>query len=265
MILRATSSAYCDRADRPCRTLTDDVGRALAARLEQRRILAARDDVLGLGDVERWLSRLHWMAGDTRAAEECADAAVEILDGTESIELAMACSNQAHLRMLGGDLAGTRSWAARSLDLLGRLPDSRRRTEVRAHVLTNLGTAEALSGDETIGRQMLEESLAEAVSAELHEHAARARSNLAATAVLHHEHARATAYLEAGIEYCLERDLDTWWTYLQGCRAQLLLDRGEVAAARTCAERRSAPPRRGPAQPDAAPHRHGSGEGARRR
>ena len=233
--------------------------------MEQQRILAARDDVLGLGDVERWLSRLHWMAGDTRAAEECADVAVEILDGTESIELAMACSNQAHLRMLGGDLAGTRSWAARSLDLLGRLPDSRRRTEVRAHVLTNLGTAEALSGDETTGRQMLEESLAEAASAELHEHAARARSNLAATAVLRHE-PRPSNDVPGGRHRVLPRAGPRHLVDVPaGVPSPAVARPGRGRGGPHLRRRRSAPPRRCSPQPDAAPHRPGSGEGARRR
>ena len=83
---------------------------------------------------------------------------------------------------------------------------------------------------------MLEDGLRCALSAGLHEHAAQAYTNLTAHAVLHREHAKAQSYVDVGTAYCTERDLDTWWTYLQACRAQLLLDRGETGAARECAE-----------------------------
>ncbi len=216
--------------------LTGMVDAALVARAEQSRLLATLGDVLGRGDAERWLSRLEWVAGRSALAARHAAAAVELLEGTGSLELARAYGNLAHLRMLGGDLPGTRTWAARCRELLSRLPDNERRTEVEVHLLINLSTAESLGGDASAAERMLEDSLRRAMSAGLHEHVAQAYTNLTATAVVHREHAKAQAYLDAASAYCMERDLDTWWTYLQACRCELLLDRGETAAARACAE-----------------------------
>ena len=216
--------------------LTDMGYEALAAREEELGIRARLGDVIGVGDVQRWLSRLNWFLGRGAAAQRHADLAVDALRRTESLELAMAYSNQAQLAMLRGDLEVTRDWGSRALDLLGRLPESDRRTEVMVHLLNNLGTAELVSGDAESGQQMLASSLEQALTAELHEHAARAYCNIATTSVLRRDHEHSQSYLDAGMEYCLERDLDSWMLYLQGWQSQLLLDRGDPKRACAVAE-----------------------------
>ncbi|HVN13939.1 MAG TPA: AAA family ATPase [Kineosporiaceae bacterium] len=216
--------------------LTDLGHEALAAREEELGIRARLGDVIGVGDVQRWLSRLNWFLGRGAAAQRHADLAVDALRRTESLELAMAYSNQAQLAMLRGDLEVTRDWTSRALDVLGRLPESDRRTETMVHVLNNLGTAELVSGDAERGRTMLASSLEQALTAELHEHAARAYCNIAASSVLRRDHEHGQSYLDAGLDYCLERDLDSWSLYLQGWQSQLLLDRGDPNRACAVAE-----------------------------
>ena len=85
--------------------------------------------------------------------------AVDLLDGSGSVELALAYSNRTQLRMLSSDLVGTRDWGRRTLDLVERLPEGVRRDEVRVHALNNLGTMEATAGDLAAGTEMLVESL----------------------------------------------------------------------------------------------------------
>jgi DNA-binding CsgD family transcriptional regulator len=211
--------------------LADLATEAIAAREQELAIRTAQGDVLGVGVAERWLSRLHWWNGHSEPAERHAVLAVEALDGTGSVELAMAYSNRAQLCMLRRDLEGTRLWAARCIDLLALLPDSEQAAETTMHVLNNLGTAEFVSGHREPGRRMLEDSLARALAAGLVEHAARAYCNIAESAVLARDRA-AQAYLDAGIEYCVERDLDAWVHFLQGWQAHFLLDRGDLEAAR---------------------------------
>jgi DNA-binding CsgD family transcriptional regulator len=99
------------------------------------------------------------------------------------------------------------------------------------HALNNLGTSEMTSGDLAKGLGMLTASLEQARAGDLHEHAARAYCNLSATAILQRRHADAQASLDAGLEYCTDRDLDSWTLYLQGWRARLLLDRGSAPEA----------------------------------
>jgi DNA-binding CsgD family transcriptional regulator len=91
-------------------------------------------------------------------------------------------------------------------------------------------------GNIDIGQGMLVESLEGSRAADLHEHAARAYCNLVSAAVLQRRHDVARRYVDEGLDYCVDRDLDSWTLYLQGCLGRLHLDRGEVAAARACAE-----------------------------
>ncbi len=215
--------------------LTNLVDDALAARQEALAIWSAVGDGGRVGDTHRWLSRLSYFAGEGDLAEHHARCAVEALAGADSVELAMAYSNMAQLRMLDADLAGTRRWARRALDVLGRLPPTRDREEVEVHTLTNLGTAEATSGDAVAGRRMLLESLERARAAGFEEHAARAYTNTASLAATQFRLDEATAALDAGLEYCGERDLDAWTLYLRGWQAQLHLDRGHQQAAQAAA------------------------------
>jgi DNA-binding CsgD family transcriptional regulator len=138
--------------------------------------------------------------------------------------------------MLAGDLAGTRDWADRALRLLDAMPEDPRVEDVRVHALNNLGTVELESGDAVLGARQLQESLDRAVAADLHEHAARAFTNLGALAVRQHRHADARRHLVTGLDYCLERDLDAWDHYMRGWHATNLLYEGLLDEATAQAE-----------------------------
>ena len=216
--------------------LTDQIDDALEAIGEARRIWDAAGETLRVGDSWRCLSRLNWWAGRNDVAEQQAVLAVQTLSGADSIELAMAYSNVAQLRMLSSDLEGTRDWGGRALGVLDHLPPDPRRTEVAVHAMNNLGTSELALGDEDTGLRMLTSSLDQARAADLHEHAARAYCNLVSSAVVQRRHADAQSGLDAGLEYCTDRDLDSWTLYLQGWDSQLALDQGQLAAAEQRAE-----------------------------
>ena len=104
---------------------------------------------------------------------------------------------------------------------------------LRAHALNNLGTIEVVAGDRAAGIAMLEESLVLARQAELHEHAARAYVNLASSAVAQRRHHDASRHVLEGIEYCPERDLDSWTSYLLACDAELQVNPGRPGRSRT--------------------------------
>lgn len=223
--------------------LTDRMEDAVDARLETLAIWESAGEAVRIGEAHRWLSRLRWFDGRNDLAERHAALAVEALTGIDDVPLAMAYSNQAQLRMLRGDLAGTRHRARLTFELLDRLPRSAEADEVRIHVLTNLGTAEVVAGDVATGVAMLAESRDKALADDLHEHAARAYVNLVAAAVVQHRHTDAEADIVAGLSYCTERDLDAWTGYLLGFEAQLVLESGDAGAAAVRAERILARPR----------------------
>ena len=201
----------------------------------------SRRDRLREGDTRRWLSRLAWFFGDGTEAEAEARAAIRLLEPLPSSpELAMAYSNMAQLRMLAGDVAGTREWGARAIELAERLGY----TDVLVHALNNVGSAE-LSGGSIDGAAKLERSLQLAADAGLEEHVARAHTNLAVGAIETREYALADRHLAAGIEYSAERDLDSWVVYMKGWRARADLEHGRwdeaTAAASAVIERPRVP------------------------
>ena len=201
----------------------------------------SRRDRLREGDTRRWLSRLAWFFGDGTGAEAEARAAIRLLEPLPSSpELAMAYSNMAQLRMLAGDVAGTREWDARAIELAERLGY----TDVLVHALNNVGSAE-LSGGSIDGAAKLERSLQLAADAGLEEHVARAHTNLAVGAIETREYALADRHLAAGIEYSAERDLDSWVVYMKGWRARADLEHGRwdeaTAAASAVIERPRVP------------------------
>ncbi|MEQ6903609.1 AAA family ATPase [Nocardioides sp. YIM 152588] len=220
--------------------LTSRIDAAVEAVDRARDLWESLGDGVRVGDAWRCESRLQWFAGRNVAALDLAERAVGLLDGSGSPEEAMALSHRASLAMLASDLTGTREWSDRAFAVLDKLPDAQRAgagpTEVRVHALNNLGTMEVVAGDLGSGQRMLVDSLAGARAANLHEHAARAYCNLGSSAVTQRRHEEAHRYLEEGLGYCTDRDLDSWTTYLVGWRARLRLDRGLVAEARADAE-----------------------------
>ncbi len=217
--------------------VTSRIDEALAARQEALTIWQAIGDVDEIGDTQRWLSRLNWFAGANGAAEAHAIAACETLAGRHTRDEAMALSNRAQLFMLAGDLEGTREWAGRALELVDELPPVPDVEEVRVHALNNLGTAESEAGHRTVGVPLLRESLDRSIAADLHEHAARAFTNLVSSTVRRHLHAEAEEWLRSGLEYCSERDLDAWDLYMRSWRCRNLLERGDVDLAVSLADR----------------------------
>jgi DNA-binding CsgD family transcriptional regulator len=202
--------------------LTHRIADALDARVRALDQHRAAGDRLREGDSHRWLSRLAWFEGDNPRAEREARLAVELLEPLgPGRELAMAYSNMAQLRMLSRDHAEALDLGARAIALAERLEA----TDILAHALNNVGVSTVLSGRAT-GWALLERSRDLALAGGHEEHAARAYTNLGTMSVDQHDPARALLHLDAGITYCVERDLDAWTLYMTGYRARLELDRG---------------------------------------
>ena len=86
------------------------------------------------------------------------------------------------------------------------------------------------------GQAKLERSLELALEHGLEKHVARAYVNLATYLVRAHDYAQAASYLEDGMAYCAEHDLDTGLRNLQAERARARLEQGDWA------ERKKTPP-----------------------
>jgi DNA-binding CsgD family transcriptional regulator/tetratricopeptide (TPR) repeat protein len=191
-------------------------------------IWRALDQTERVGRALRRLSRLSWSLGSNAEAQRHGLAAVSALASLPpSRELAMAYGNLAQLGTRTSDTAATILWSERAIALAERLGDH----ETVCYALESMAAAEVDSGDEEHGRQKLEQSLALALAHDYEEHAGRAYANLALYRVTRREYAEAQRYLQDGVAYCAERDLDPWGHFLRWVRARARLDQGDWSKA----------------------------------
>jgi DNA-binding CsgD family transcriptional regulator len=224
-------AAMCAARSYEC-YLTDQIGEAVGER--ERALDLWRDvgDERCQGDCLRWLSRLWWFCGDRRRAERYAAEAIALLETlTPGRELALAYSNLAQLAMLAAQTGDAVAWGERAIELAERLGDS----ETLAHALNNVGMAQLLNGEEQ-GRGALERSLAVSLEMGLEDDVVRAFSNLAASAAMSKDPARAEPYLDRAMSYCAERDLASMELHVLGWRALAGLDSGSWTEAADAAE-----------------------------
>jgi DNA-binding CsgD family transcriptional regulator len=202
--------------------LTDAIGEAIAARRAALAEHHARGDRLREGDAHRWLSRLAWFDADKATAWAEARQAIELLETLPpGPELAMAYSNQSQLCMLDNDGVEAIKWGNRTIALAEQLDER----DVLVHALNNVGTSELMIGVAG-GAEKLERSLSLALEFGLEEHAARAYTNLGAVYVHAYDLEVGDRFLDEGIAYCQDHDLDSWRVYMCGWRALSSLRQG---------------------------------------
>ena len=204
--------------------LTEEASEAIVARRRVLELSQLTGDTVTIGTAERWLSRLSWFLGRNADAHRYAGRAVTTLEPLgDSHELAMAQSNLAQLYMLTLDADSAVEWGTRALATARRIGDR----EVEMHALNNIGTALGSRDDRIEGRHRLAQSLDLALAEDAHEHVARAYTNLASIAVINRRFADGERHLRAGVDYCEERDLDSWGHYMGTWLALCLLERGQ--------------------------------------
>src|SRR5215510_3486825 len=203
--------------------LTDQCEEALQARREALEIWKQLGNHSREGDNLRWMSRIHWFLGHRMEAETFGNEAVKVLEKLPAgPELAMAYSNRAQLHMLADEREQAVLWGSRAIELARSLGA----TEILVHALNNVGTAEYLSGNDE-GRLKLEESLRLALTNNLHEHAARAFTNLAAIALRLRDYKLAMRYFDDGIAYTTEHELLAAKLYMVAWRARAHFEQGD--------------------------------------
>jgi DNA-binding CsgD family transcriptional regulator len=188
---------------------------ALALRRRQGNLRKTGDDL-------RWLSRFNWFRGRGAKARSLAMEAIEVLERLPpGPELAMAYSTMSQLNMLSEHYDEAVQWGNRALDLAGRFGF----TEVLVHALNSVGTAEFYMGKPE-GAAELGRSLELALAHEMHDHAARAYSNLVSDALRVRDYALAETRLSEALAYSRERDLDRATQYQLAMRARMQLEQG---------------------------------------
>jgi DNA-binding CsgD family transcriptional regulator/tetratricopeptide (TPR) repeat protein len=207
--------------------LTGQFDRSIEARQEALECHRRLGDTSGEGDALRWLSRILWWAGRPLEGRVAGQEGVTLLEQhPPGRALAMAYAQVGQLCMSADDLEGAAAWGARALDLAQRIED----VGSLVHALNTMGSVE-LSRGQPEGREKLERSLELAEEAGLEEHVGRGFTNLARVAIRDRQYSLATGYVDDGLEYCSEHDLDLYRPYLLALRARIELDQGSWAEA----------------------------------
>ena len=111
------------------------------------------------------------------------------------------------LKMLCDQPGQCIDWGEKAIALAREMGDE----ETLSHALNNVGSVKMnLHSSEETGVALLQQSLQIALENSLHEHAARAYSNLGSNWLKIKNYPYAKKILEEGIKYCEERDLDAW-------------------------------------------------------
>jgi len=142
----------------------------------------------------------------------------------------MAYSNLSQLRMLSDDHTEALHWGEKAIVLARRFGER----EAEMHALNNVGAVLAWLGEVAEGWARLTRSLDMALADDAHEHAARAYTNLGGSHIQRRSFPEADRYLQAGITYCTDRDLDTWRLYMSAWLAHSLAEQGHYATADRC-------------------------------
>jgi len=179
----------------------------------------------------RWLSRLHWLRGDSAQAVHYIEQALGCFEGVAPArELAMIYSTRAQLFMFDNRFEDAGLWSRKAIALSEELGDQ----ETRVHALNNLGSSMLFAGN-AAGRVSLQESLDLALAHGFHDHASRAYTNFVEYAIIAKEFDLAERLLGAALAFGSRHDLDGALHILSGRQAQLKLEQGRLREAEAIA------------------------------
>jgi DNA-binding CsgD family transcriptional regulator len=193
--------------------LTEQLEDAVAAQSRALDLYRAAGNRLKEGDMLRSASKLAYLEARIETARETAREAVAVLEPLgPSRELALAYGNVAQVAQIDLDFESSLAWGERAIALGAEL--GARDLEIEATL--SVGIAEALAGRST---DRLERGLALALDHGTEDSVARAYGALGFAATRRKDLGAAEHWLETGIRYARERDLDGRLLYLLGWRA----------------------------------------------
>ena len=205
--------------------LTNQIKEAIIYQGKALKIWQEKKEIEQAGNSLRFLSRLWWFDGNREEAEKYAKQAIEILRSQPSSKAkAMAFSNMSQLKMFSEETAECVEWGNMAIEIAKEIKDD----EILCHALNNVGSSQwKVQSPEETGKKLLMESLDIALKNSFHEHAARAYSNIIYNCVEFKEYDLAKQFLQEGINYCEERDLDSSNNYKLSLKSKVLLETGD--------------------------------------
>ena len=193
-----------------------------------------KNDEEKIGNSLRFLSRLWWFDGNRKKAESFGVQAIEVLDKQPTSKAkAMAYSNMSQLKMLSDEIEECIAWGEKASAIARELNDE----ETLSHALNSMGSAlMTIQSSKSKGIELLKQSMEIALRNSYHEHVARAYTSLGSNSVTLKDYDFARKKLDEGINYCEERDIDSWKLYMLAWKARLNLETGNWKEAYSIAD-----------------------------
>jgi ATP/maltotriose-dependent transcriptional regulator MalT len=187
-----------------------------------------------IGNCMRFLSRLWWFEGNHKQAENYGRQAIEVLNNElPSRSKAMAYGNMAHLRKLTNQTGECVSWGEQAMAIAREIKDD----ETLSYAMNSVGSSLMLIKSSMVeGAGMLHQSLEIALQNGYHEHVVRAHAALGSNAVSMKDYVQAKQNLETGIQYCEQKNLDSFELYMLSWKSRLNLETGNWSEAYSIAE-----------------------------
>ncbi len=207
--------------------ITERVAEAIAARQQANELWRTLDRPLRQGENLARLAALYAEAGQADDAETaCHDAIRVLVAQPAGRELGTAYRVAGTLCLLRDDLAESIVWSEQAIALAERFGD----TDTLAMAYNMIGSA-LMPTDFARGCHALEQSISIARQAGNDLRVATAYANLGSCAAEIYQFAAAERYLDDGVAFAREHDLDTPCSYMQAWQALLYLHTGRWAAA----------------------------------
>ncbi|HTK08333.1 MAG TPA: LuxR C-terminal-related transcriptional regulator [Ktedonobacteraceae bacterium] len=202
--------------------LTSQMEEAALAQERALRLWRELDRPDRVGHALRWISHIYWFLGKADTAKQYGREAVHVLETLPpGTDLAMAYSNLARLFMIASKTEEAVQWGEQAIKLAESLGDN----ETLAHAFNNMGSALLDIQDER-GWAYLERSLQIALAGGWEAHSSRAYTNLAACALDSRNYSLAESFLQKGLAYCIEHDLDSCGIFMRSLQAHVLFEQG---------------------------------------
>src|SRR5258705_3301346 len=214
--------------------LTNQIREAIIYSSKCLELWKEKNDTKKIGNCMRLLSGLWWNDDNLKKAENFAEQSIEVLNNQPSSPIkAMAYSNISQLKMFADQPDECIYWGEKAIALAKELDDK----GILSHALGNVGSAHIrIPAHRQKGLELLHQSLEIALQNSYHEHAARAYTKLAYNGIIIKDNELANKFLETGILYCEENNLNLWRIYMLTIKARLKLETGNWNEAYLVAE-----------------------------
>ncbi|HET6767100.1 MAG TPA: LuxR C-terminal-related transcriptional regulator [Chitinophagaceae bacterium] len=187
-------------------------------------LLLKENDVEKISNCMRQLSWLWWFDCNREKAETYATRSIEVLTGPSSRIKAKAFAHMARLKMISDEKDECLHWSEKAMTLAKEFEDE----EVLCSALTSMGTMLAKSqSSRQKGLELLQQSMDLALENNYEEYVGHVYVNLGGNAVLMKDYRFASKFLDEGIQFCDDRDLDLGTRFLLAYKARLILETGD--------------------------------------